>query len=430
MTHAPFSVVAPLYRLLTGALSLVAPLWLSCRRNNGKEDAARLRERYGLTDRARPAGPVVWCHGASVGEAQTLLTLIATLTARGQTVVLTTGTVTSAALMADRLPAGAIHQYLPLDHGRWVRRFLTHWRPHLVVWSESELWPNTLAEIAVRGIPLYLANARLSDRALRGWRRWPGFARRVMSHFTAVLAQSPEDARRFATLGASDVRALGTLKLAAPALPAHEADVTALKAAIGARPCWLAASIHPGEDAIVAEIHAGLRAQFPDLLTVVAPRHPPKAEAMGATFAARGLAVAYRSRREPVTSGTAIYIADTLGELGALYRACDLVIMGKSFAVGGGQNPAEPAKLGCAVICGPDMSNFRELTAAMAEAGALTNVNSLAELSAAVAHLLGDPAARRRQGQAGAAFMASGDTALSATLTILEPHLTNPIDCG
>ena len=173
MTRAPFSVLACAYRLLAAALSLIAPAWLARRVHSGKEDPTRLRERYGLSKRARPPGPLIWCHGASVGEAQTLLILIATLTARGHAVVLTTGTVTSATLMAERLPAGAFHQYLPLDHGPWARRFLDHWRPHLVVWSESELWPNTLAEIGNRGLPLYLANGRLSDRALRGWRRWP-----------------------------------------------------------------------------------------------------------------------------------------------------------------------------------------------------------------------------------------------------------------
>jgi 3-deoxy-D-manno-octulosonic-acid transferase len=367
----------------------------------------------------------VWCHAASVGEALTLLDLIAALTGRGAQVLLTTGTVTSAALMAARLPKGAFHQYLPLDHGPWVRRFLDHWRPDLVLWTESELWPNLLSEIGVRGLPAFLVNARLSDRALRGWQRRPRAARAVVSAFTAVLAQSPEDARRFAVLGATDVHMTGNLKLSTAALPDAPDAVAALKALIGSRPCWLAASIHPGEDAVVAAVHRALKVDFPDLLTIVAPRHPPKAAPMGVLFAALGLTVARRSVGETPTAATDVYLADTLGELGILYRACDLVMMGKSFTVGGGQNPAEPAKLGCAVICGPDMSNFRELTAAMTANGAMVQVADAGQLTAEIGRLLRDPAARHTLGQNGAQFIAAESQALAATLAILEPHLIN-----
>ena len=249
--------------------------------------------------------------------------------------------------------------------------------------------------------------------------------------FTAVLAQSPEDARRFSALGRKDVRVIGNLKLAADALPADASRVAALKAAIGARAVWLAASIHPGEDALVAEVHRALKRRFPDVLTLVAPRHPPKAEAMAATFAAQGLRVARRSRGEHVTARTDIYLADTLGELGTLYRACDLVMMGKSFAVGGGQNPAEPAKLGCAVICGPDMSNFRDLTAAMMAAGRLVAGRRRRKPDGDDrAACWAMTSARRRLGDRAAQFMAAESNALPATLAILEPHLLNPIDCG
>jgi 3-deoxy-D-manno-octulosonic-acid transferase len=299
----------------------------------------------------------------------------------------------------------------------------------LVLWSESELWPNTLSEIAARGLPAYLVNARISDKAFRGWSRWPRTARAVLSAFRSVIAQSSEDARRFAMLGAGHVVSSGNLKLAAEPLPNNVEAVAVLKDAIGARPAWLAASIHPGEDAVVARVHRALAAKHPGVLTLVAPRHPEKAEQMAAAFAAAGLAVARRSAGQAIAGNTHVYLADTLGELGVLYRACDLVVMGKSFAVGGGQNPAEPAKLGCAVICGPDMSNFRELTADLVTAGAVSVVADTEALTQRLSALMADPAARRRQGENGARFMAAGAAALAETLAILAPTLANPLDC-
>jgi 3-deoxy-D-manno-octulosonic-acid transferase len=331
--------------------------------------------------------------------------------------------------MAERLPPGAFHQYVPLDHRPWVRRFLDHWRPALVLWAESELWPNALAEIAGRGIPAVLVNARLSARSYRGWRRWPGTAGAVLRTFAAVLAQSPEDAQRFAALGARGVRCVGNLKAAAAALPVDETALSAMKAAIGARPAWLAASIHPGEDRIVADTHRALAPRHPGLLSIVVPRHPDKAEAMAALIAATGLRVARRSGGAVLTPDCDVYMADTLGELGLWYRACDLVFVGKSFAVGGGQNPAEPAKLGCAIVCGPDMSNFADLAARLRDAGALRVAETPAALVAILADLLGDPARRRALGAAAAQVLSAEGTALAETLAVLEPWLAVPIDC-
>ena len=425
----PRPLTLGVYRAATRALAPVVPAWLERRVRRGKEDPQRLSERFGMAGAPRPSGGLVWCHAASVGESLAILGVIGALRARGLAVVLTTGTVTSAAMMAERLPAGAIHQFVPLDHAAWAARFLDHWRPQAVLWSESELWPNTLGEIAARGIPAFLVNARISDKAFRGWSRWPRTARAVLSAFTTVIAQSSEDARRFALLGAEHVVASGNLKLAAEPLPNDVAAVSALKDAIDTRPAWLAASIHPGEDAVVAQVHRALARTHPDVLTLVAPRHPEKADTMAETFASAGLAVARRSATQPSAPGPHIYLADTLGELGVLYRACDLVVMGKSFAVGGGQNPAEPAKLGCAVICGPDMSNFRELTADLVNAGAVSVVADADALTARLSALLSDPAARRTQSENGARFMAAGAAALAETLAILEPALANPLDC-
>jgi 3-deoxy-D-manno-octulosonic-acid transferase len=411
------------YRSITSVAGLILPRWLAYRAGRGKEETARLGERQGVTSQPRPAGRLVWFHAASVGESLSILPLIEAATTRGWGVLITTGTLTSARLMAERMPAGAIHQYIPLDYLPWVRRFLDHWRPDLVLWTESELWPNTLTEISGRKISLVLVNARLSDRAFRGWRRWPGFARQVLSTFNLVIAQSHEDGLRFKALNATSVAEAGNLKLAADPLPADEVALTTLQNESGKRPRWLAASIHPGEDAIVAHVHQTIKPRHPGLLTIVVPRHPQKAVDMAAVFINAGLKVARRSACEPLTPATDIYIADTMGELGLFYRLCDLAFMGKSLAVGGGQNPAEAAQLGCALLLGADMGNFRETTAELLSREAAVEVRNGEALTAAVDWLLKDTRTRQRLSQNARGVMARHANAVNETLSHLDPYL-------
>jgi 3-deoxy-D-manno-octulosonic-acid transferase len=413
-----------LYRSLTAVAGPPLRGWLNYRAARGKEIAARLAERRGIASHERPVGKLAWFHGASVGEALSLLPIIAGVRAQGWRVLVTTGTVTSAALMAERLPDGCIHQFVPLDRLAWARAFLAHWEPDLVIWSESELWPNMLMEIGAQEIPAVLLNARLSDKAFRGWRRWPGFAKQVLAAFDLVLAQSALDAERFRALGAYDVRALGNVKLAAAPLPADVTDLAALKAEIGARPVWLAASIHPGEDAIAARVHSALKARFPTLLTLVVPRHPDKGCMM--KDAMPGLRTALRSETKTIGPDVDVYIADTMGELGLFFRAADLVFMGKSLAVGGGQNPAEPALLGCALILGADMSNFRDMTAELVGAGAAVQVAGEAALAETLGRLLGDRTRREKMGAAGRAVMALHANAVKETMNALGPYLSGP----
>jgi 3-deoxy-D-manno-octulosonic-acid transferase len=337
--------------------------------------------------------------------------------------LVTTGTVTSARLMGERLPAHAIHQYAPLDRQAWVKRFLDHWQPDLVLWTESELWPNTLHEITARKIPAVLLNARLSDKTYAGWRRWRGFARRILDTFALVIAQSGEDKERFATLGARRVVGAGNLKHAAQPLPFEEAGLEDLRNTVGKRPVWLAASIHPGEDTAAAEAHAAVKAKHPTLLTIIVPRHPERAAAMAAGMITRGLKVAQRSLGQTIGPDTDIYIADTMGELGLFYRLCDLVFIGKSLSVGGGQNPAEAAQLGCALLFGPDMSNFRDTATNFIRHRAALEVRNSAALAAAVAWLLQDRQTRERMAAAARAEMAQHTNAVSETLAHLAPFL-------
>lgn len=414
------------YRLVSAAAPPALRLLLARRRARGKEDAARLGERQGEPGRARPAGRLVWLHGASIGEAVSALPLVERLLQRDPALhaLVTTGTVTSARIMAERLPPRAFHQFVPVDALPWVRRFLDHWRPDAAIWIESELWPNLVAETARRGTAMALVNARLSDRSFARWRRWPGLARALAGAFRLVLAQSERDAERYRALGAAEARAIGNLKFAAAPLPADEAAVAKFRAALGGRPAVVAASIHPGEDAVMAAALAD--PAWPDgAVLVVVPRHPEKAAAMAETFRARGLAVARRSAGEVLGPATRVYLADTLGELGLFYRAAAAAIVGGSFVPHGGQNPLEAALLGRPILFGPHMGNFAAVAEALIAAGGARPVADAGTLAAAIGDTLaGDAGVRAGEAARRAAEAERG--VLDRALAALAPLVSGP----
>lgn len=423
----------PLYRLATRAAAPVARLVLARRVAAGKEERGRLGERWGRPSRRRPDGPLVWLHAASVGESLSLLPLVQrVLVSRpGVSVMVTTGTVTSARLMGERLPPGAWHQYAPLDHPPTVRRFLDYWRPDLAVWVESELWPNLIVETHRRGIKMALLNARMSERSWRGWRRTPRLIRRLLRSFDLVLAQDASQAVRLQTLGALHADTVGDLKAAAVAPPASAEELTRLRGVIGSRPVWLAASTHEGEEAVVAEAHHRLRRRFPDLLTLLAPRHPARGDAVAATLAAAGAAFVRRSHDELPGAATDIWLVDTLGELGLFYRLAPLVLVAGSLGVPGsigGHNPLEAAALGCALLHGPDMVNAAASTAALDAAGAARLVDGADMLADTVAALLADPSRLAAMGSAARQAAAAERGVVDSVLARLHPLL--PLAAG
>ncbi|MFD1623761.1 3-deoxy-D-manno-octulosonic acid transferase [Azospirillum griseum] len=387
-----------LYRGLTTIAGPAVRLYLDRRRAVGKEDSARQAERFGVASRPRPDGRLLWIHAASVGEANSVLVLIDRLLAQDHdlTVLMTTGTVTSAELMARRLPARAIHHYVPVDLPGAVDRFLDHWRPDAVLWTESEIWPNLLAGIRARAIPAALINARMSERSFRRWRNAPGFAGALLSTFRVTLAQTAGDADRLRRLGAPGVASVGNLKFSAEPPPAASAPMAALSAALDGRPLWLLASSHPGEDDIAAEVHRALSPALPDLLTVVVPRHAHRGEAIAALMEGQGLRAVRRADGGLPGPQDSVYVADTMGELGLFYRAAPVVCMGGSFVPHGGQNPVEPALLGCAVLYGPHMFNFGEITHMLEAAGGSLPVADAGALVTATRRLLTDERARAR----------------------------------
>ncbi|HVC56021.1 MAG TPA: 3-deoxy-D-manno-octulosonic acid transferase [Stellaceae bacterium] len=414
-----------LYRAVTAAAAPIVAQYLEARCRHGKEERARLGERFGITAAARPAAPLVWVHAVSVGEASSVLALIERMLAQrpALAVLMTTGTVAAARLLQDRLPERARHQFVPVDLPRTVERFLDHWHPDLAIWVESELWPNLVLATHRRGIPMLLANARLSAGSAARWRALPGLVRPVLRSFALCLAQDAAQAERFRRLGADPVASVGDLKAAAAPLAADPAALAILRQEIGARPAWLAASTHAGEDETVAAAHARIARQHPGLLTIIAPRHPVRGPTIAAMLRARGLAVARRSDGEAITGGTDVYLADTLGELGLFFRLAGIAFIGGSLARKGGHNPFEAARLDCAVLHGPDMTNCAAMAGALDEAGAALTVADAEGLAGAVSRLLGDPTERAARAMAAARVAASGGGAVDAVLGRFAPWL-------
>jgi len=408
------------------ALTPAIPALLKLRAKRGKEDAARLTERYGLASRARPAGTLIWIHGASVGESLAALPLVSALLEKpGRHVLVTTGTVTSAKMMEERLPPRAFHQYVPVDSRKAVRRFLAHWRPDLALFIESELWPNLIVETHALGVPMALVNARLSERSFRGWNRARGLARRLLSCFDLCLAQDEGVANRLTALGASSVQIAGSLKADAPPLPVDEAALAAFRAVMGARPLFLAASTHPGEEEIVMRVADALRKNGSDALTAIVPRHPARGPEIEALAKAHGFAVSRRATGALPSPDTQIYVADTMGELGLFYRAARFAFLGGSLVPHGGQNPLEAARLGTAVVTGPHTHNFEEIFVSLLAAQGVGRVHSAEELSRLVQKLIADPAAAAELGTCAKSASDCLRGALSATIAAAETLITH-----
>jgi 3-deoxy-D-manno-octulosonic-acid transferase len=418
-----------LYRGLTTAAEPLIRYYLTRRRDAGKEDAERLHERFGEASCPRPSGALAWVHGASVGEAVSALALIERMLADRPelNVLVTTGTVTSARLLAKRLPPRALHQYIPIDHVGWIQRFLDHWRPDLALWMESELWPNLIRGIAEAGTPLVLLNGRMSEPSFRRWQRVPFLIKPLLESFALCLGQDEAQADRLAALGAPRTRMVGNLKYAAAPLPVDEAELQRMRQAVSGRPVWLAASTHPGEERLIAEAHRAIASTHPNVLTVIVPRHADRGGEIAGELAAAGLGVARRSARQD-PAGAAIYLADTMGELGLFYRLCEPAFIGGSLVPHGGHNPLEPALLGCAVLSGPHTRNFPAVFDEMRAAHAVVDVADPAALAVAVRQLLGD--APRRAALAGAARAVAQARAgvLDAVLDEIAPWLDGAED--
>jgi 3-deoxy-D-manno-octulosonic-acid transferase len=422
---APLSLHA--YRLLTALGTPLAGPFLSMRLRRGKEDPHRIGERRGRAGLSRPAGRLVWLHGASVGEAVSLLPFVERITRAGAVALVTTGTVTSAALLSQRLPSGALHQYAPLDSPFFLRRFLAHWRPDAALFAESELWPNMILELRRAGSPLAMINGRISERSFSRWRKAPRLIGELLSHFDLCLARSEGDGERLTALGAPRVLIAGDIKFDAPALPADRRELAELSGLTSGRQIWIAASTHVGEDRMAADAHKRLIQVFPDALTLIAPRHPERGEEIRRELEAQGLVCALRSRGDRPGQGTAVYICDTIGELGLFYRLAGVVFVGKSFAGGGGQNPIEPARLASAILHGPMVANFRDVYASLDEGGGALEIQRPQDLGDALIALFANTARLRAMARAAGDTVERRAGAVERSMRALAPLLPAPV---
>jgi 3-deoxy-D-manno-octulosonic-acid transferase len=415
------SLVLGLYRAATALLEPLAPLLLARRAARGKEDRARLGERLGRASLERPAGPLVWLHGASVGETLSLLPLIDWLRARRPdlSLLVTSGTTTSALLLARRLPKGAIHQYAPIDAPGALKRFLAHWKPDLVVLAESEIWPNLIGEAKAAGAKLALVSARMTVSSAARWSRMPRSAAAVFANFDAVLAQDDASAQRLNKLGARDDGRLN-LKLAGEPLPVDPAALKALKAAAGKRPILLAASTHDGDEAMALTAYAkadpGHRA-----LLVIAPRHPARAPDVVDLARDEGFTAALQS--EAPFGQAEVQVIDTLGALGPWFAAASLAYVGGGLSDKiGGHNPLEAARLDCAVASGSRVGNWASVFAALGDTVVITD--DADALARAFEAALDDPKtvkARAKRARAIADAQAAGLESAFAPVEALLP---------
>ena len=410
------------YRYLAKAASPLASLLLSHRLKRGKEHPARVSERRGESKVARPSGPLVWVHGASVGEITAITPLVERIVAKDFKVLVTSGTVSSAKLAEQRLPPGVVHQFIPLDSPVFVSRFLDHWKPDLALFTESDLWPNLIVMSAERRIPLILVNGRLSERSFNRWRRMPATITALLRRFELCLAQSSAYAARYHELGAPRIATTGNLKLDVPEPSADAESLQALQAAIGDRTIIAAASTHAGEETVLVETHRRLHNSFPGLLTIIAPRHPDRGPGIVEIATAGGLEAVLRSEGRLPEAKDDIYVVDTLGELGLVYRLAPIVFVGGSLASHGGQNPVEPIKLGAAILHGPHVWNFAEIYSALDAAHGAEQIADVGKLAVRVGAWLTDPAEHAAVVEAGRATVATLGGALDRTLAALDPY--------
>lgn len=390
-----------IYYFLAPLLTPLLKLLLKRRLKQGKEDPARLYERFGGASLSRPEGKLVWIHAASVGESVSVLQFIFNLRHQhpGIIILLTTGTVTAARLMSQRLPRDVIHQYVPLDVPRWVNRFLDHWQPNAVIFLESELWPNMLKAIKQRSIPLMLLNANLSEKTYRRWLWVKSLARELFSFFDRIMTPSLETATRLKALGANTVDITINLKFTTNPLPVDLSELARITPYLQ-RPLFTAVCTHPDEEELVIDAYQKLKRTYPDLLLVLAPRHPNRMEEVARLLSKDTLQFARHSQKEVPAAEHQAWLIDTIGDLGLVYSLAPFCFLGGSLVPIGGHNAIEPLALDCLVIQGHQTFKSNHINAILAPV--LTVVHNVDELVMAVKKYLDYPESlqkRRQQAQ-------------------------------
>ncbi len=384
MTPRPLALRG--YLRLAAAL---APVWrwgLQRRLQRGKETTHSIQQKLAMQMPPRPAGSMVWGHAVGVGESMALAGLFHQLGERRSDLhflITTTARTSGDALQRQGLPPRCQHQFAPVDTPDATARFMAHWRPSLALWCEMDLWPALICAADDQQVPRVLVNARLSARSLakRRWGRW--IYQALLPGFVDVFAQNSESARGLEALGArpGSISVTGTIKTMSPAPACDAAELARWRRALGARPVWLLASSHPGEETLALAAHTELRQREPDALLVIAPRVPSRGAELAALCPP---GTPQRSRGQALPLDAPVYLADSIGEMGLWYRLAPVALVGGSLAAVGGHNPHEPLALGCAVLHGPNVWNFSESYAELDAQGLSQPIADAAQLAAAV----------------------------------------------
>lgn len=380
-------ILKSVYQSLWYIASPFVPMYLKDRANHQKEIPERLSERYGITTKQRPNGPLIWIHGASVGEALSAISVVENFLAEDPalTILFTTGTVTSAALLEKRIQSQrVIHQFIPLDHPKWVGRFYDHWQPDAIIWLESEIWPSLLTEAKKRSIPACLLNGRMSLKSFKLWSWFKPLVSEAIRTFDLCLVQSSHDSERFSTLGANNLSLLENLKYGAPKPYVDLSEKKRFEGLLKGRQLCLFASSHEGEEEQFFGIYAGLKEQYPNLLFVLAARHPSRREELERLADSFQLKMLRHSESSDYTAekinGVDIYLVDTIGDMGLFYELSPYCVIGGSFIPWGGHNPIEPAQCSSVVFMGPHYGNFLQICADFKAENAMIFVNDINEL--------------------------------------------------
>ena len=388
----------------------------------------RIGERFGLGARIGAQRGCVWIHAVSVGEVQAAVPIVKALKSRhpDETILVTSTTPTGAARIAKAFGGSVVHRYFPFDFPGSVVRFLNRVQPRVAIIMETEIWPNLLAQCRVRGVPVVLANVRLSERSAAGYRRFRRLFEPALGGVAAIAVQSGEDARRIASIGAPPdvIDVTGSTKFDIPMLASLREEAAALRRTWGpSRGIWIAASTHDGEEALVLDAFERVLDRVPGSLLVLVPRHPERFGDVAAQVRRRGHEPVLRSRRPPDCSGAQVFIGDTMGELPLFYAAADVAFVGGTLVERGGHNMLEPAALGLPVLFGPHVFNFAEISRRLLEAGGARTVSDSVDLGRAVIEFLHDADLRHTTGARGRAFVEDNRGAGDRVLAIVSPHL-------
>ncbi len=365
---------------------------ISYRVKKGKEDPIRLSERMGVPSASRPANKLIWFHTASVGELLSICELISYVGKKDKTVefLITSGSRTSAEIIATRMPKRCRHQYVPIDTLKATKAFLDHWKPDLAIWVESEFWPRLLLETKARGVPIGLVNARLSKKSFDRWKIFKNSAYNLLKVFDFIFVQDEATLRYIQVLGSNNLNIKGifSLKEEARELPFNSAIFKKLANMVSNRNTWVAASTHYGEEEIVADCHKMLRSLDPKVLLILVPRHPDRWLEIKKLLVKKGFEVAVRSNNDEINDDTQIYLANTVGELGLWYRITNKCFIGGSIVKIGGHNPFEAIVLNTAIVHGPNTYNFKEIYGKLNKNSASIVVNNSEELFFALKDLM------------------------------------------